>query len=108
MRSRRGEAGQRSELEDRSAHPAGRAVDEHRLPALHPRHAVKQLVSGHVGKNEAHDLRRVEVLRHLDRVGLRHADTLRVGAPHRQHGDTISHSRLEQPGPISSTTPTSS
>jgi hypothetical protein len=35
-----------------------------------------------------------EVLRHLDRVRLRHADTLRVGAPHRQHGDTIS---LPQP-----------
>jgi hypothetical protein len=41
---------------------------------------MKQLVGGHVGKNEAHDLRRVEVLRHLDRVLLRHADTLGIGA----------------------------
>src|SRR5204863_8687841 len=40
------------------------------------------------------DLRRVEVLRHLERVRLRHADTLSVGAPHRQRGDTIS---LPQP-----------
>jgi hypothetical protein len=55
---------------------------------------VKQLVGGRVGEDEAHDLRRVEVVGHLDRVLLRHADTLRVGAPHRQRGDTIS---LPQP-----------
>jgi len=55
---------------------------------------VKQLVGGHVGEDEAHDLRRIEVLGHLDRVPLRHTDTLRVRAPHRQRGDTIS---LPQP-----------
>jgi hypothetical protein len=55
---------------------------------------MKQLVGGHVGEDEAHDLRRVEVLGHLDRVPLRHADTLRVRSPHRQRGDTDS---LAQP-----------
>ena len=85
--------GQRAELEDRGAHPAGRAVHEHRLPALHLRHAVKQLVGGHVGEHEAHDLRRVEVLGHLDRVRLQNTDALRVGAPHRQRADTVSHSQ---------------
>ena len=55
---------------------------------------MKQLVAGHVGEDEAHDLPRVEVLGHLDRVRLRHADTLRVGTPHRQRGDAIS---LPQP-----------
>jgi hypothetical protein len=55
---------------------------------------VKQLVGGQVGEDEAYDLGRVELLGHLDRVLLRHADTLRVGAPHRQRGDTVS---LSQP-----------
>ena len=45
------------------------------------------------GEHEAHDLRRVEVLGHLDRVRLRHADALRVGAPHRQRADAVSHSQ---------------
>ena len=55
---------------------------------------MKHLVRGHVREDEAHDLRRVEVLGHLDRVLLRHADALRVGAPHRQRADTVS---LSQP-----------
>jgi hypothetical protein len=73
-------------------------MHEHRLPALHRRHAVKQLVAGHVGEDEAHDLRRVEVRGHLDRVLLRHADTLRVRAPHHQRGDTVSHLQPRAPG----------
>ena len=73
-----------SELEERGAHPSGGAVHEHRLPALRLRRAVKQLVGRHVWKDEAHDLCRVPVLGHLDRIFLRHADALRVGAPHGQ------------------------
>ena len=37
--------------------------------------------------------RRVEVLGHLDRVLLRHADALRVGAPLRQRADAVSHTQ---------------
>ncbi len=59
-------------------------------------------------EHEAQDLRRVEVVGHLDRVLLRHADALRVGAP-LVSAPTRSPTRsLEQPGPSSSTTPTSS
>ena len=43
--------------------------------------------------DEAHDLRRIEVLGHLDRVLLRHADALRVGPPDRQRTDAVSHSQ---------------
>jgi hypothetical protein len=55
---------------------------------------MQQLMRRGVGEDGAHDLLRVEIFWHLDRVLLRHADTLRVGAPHRQRGDTIS---LPQP-----------
>ena len=43
--------------------------------------------------------RRVDVLRHLDRVRLQNTDALRVGAPHRQRADAISPRSLVQPGP---------
>ena len=66
-------------------------MHEHRLPALRLRRAVEHLVGGHVGKQEAQDLRRIEVLGNLDRAGLRHADAVRVGAPHRQRADAIAH-----------------
>ena len=68
----------------------GRAVHEHRLARLHLRRTVEQLVRRHVGEHEAQDLRRIEVLRHLDGAGLRHAHALRVGTPHRQRADTVS------------------
>ena len=55
---------------------------------------MKHLVGGHIGEHEAHHLRRVEVLGHLNRARLRHADALRVGAPHRQRADAVS---LPQP-----------
>ena len=78
-------------------------------PLFAMRHAVKHLVGGHVGEDEAQDLRRVEVVGHLDRVRLRHADALRVGAPHRQRADAVSLAQpLSSPGPSSSTMPTSS
>jgi hypothetical protein len=66
-------------------------VHEHGLAALHLGRAVKELVSGHVDEHQAQHLRRVEVLGHLDRVLLEHADALRVGAPHRQRADAVSH-----------------
>jgi len=55
--------------------------------------AVKHLVGGHVRKEEAQDLARIEVLGHLDRAGLRHADALRVGAPDRQRADAVAHAQ---------------
>jgi hypothetical protein len=50
---------------------------------------MEQLVRSHVDEDKAQDLRRVEVLGHLDRVRLRHADVLRVGSPHRQSADAV-------------------
>jgi hypothetical protein len=41
-------------------------------------------------ENEAHDLRRVVVLGHLDRVRLQHADLLRVTTPDGQRADAVS------------------
>ena len=100
--------GRRAELERRDAHPAGRAVHEHRLAGLHRRGAMQCLVGGHVREQQADDLRRVEVLGHLDHVRRRHADALRV-APHTVSAPIRSPSRsLVEPGPSSSTTPTSS
>ena len=65
-------------------------MHEHRLAGVHRRCAVEHLVGGHVREDEAHDLRRVEVLGHLDRELLRHADPLGVRAIHRQHADAVS------------------
>jgi hypothetical protein len=90
-RSRQVEPYRLPELEHRGAHPAGRAVHEHRLATPHLRHAVEQLVGGQVGEDQARDLRRVEVVGHRDCVHLGHADAFRVGAPHGQRGDPVSH-----------------
>lgn len=65
-------------------------MHQHGLAGLHPRRTVKHLVGGHVREDEAHHLRGVEVLGNLDRILLRHADPLRVGAPDRQGADTVS------------------
>src|SRR3546814_2952625 len=56
----------------------------------------RSLVGGHVREDEAHHLRRVEVLGDLDRVLLRHADPLRVRAPDRQGADSVSLARSEE------------
>jgi hypothetical protein len=50
---------------------------------------MKQLVGGHVRKDEAQGLRRVEIIGHLDRVLLQHTDSLGVCAPDRQRADTV-------------------
>ena len=102
------ESGRCRQLEDRGAHPASSAVHEHRLPALRVRGAVKHLVGRHVGEDEAENLSWVEIFGHIDRVPLRHADALCVGAPLRQCSDAVPPCSLEQPGPSSSTVPTSS
>ena len=100
--------GDRAELEDRGAHPAGRAVHEHRLAALDLRRAVKQLVGGHVGEHEAHDLGRVEVLG-TSTAFASGTQTRSASAPHTVSAPMRSPTfSLEQPGPSSSTTPTSS
>jgi hypothetical protein len=54
---------------------------------------MKQLIGSHVREDEAHDLARVEILGHLDRVRLQNTDSLRVRAPHRQRADTVSHAK---------------
>ena len=56
---------------------------------------MQQLIGSHVREDEAHDLARVEILGHLDRVRLQNTDALRVRAPHRQRADTASDA---QPG----------
>ena len=81
--------GERAEFEDRDAHPPGRAVHEHRLSGLHLRAAMQHLVGGRVGQDQAHDLRRVQVLGHLDRLRLGHADVLGVAAVGGQRGDPV-------------------
>jgi hypothetical protein len=43
-----------------------------------------------VAAAQAQDLRRIQVLRHLDGADLRHAHALGVGTPHRQRADTVS------------------
>jgi hypothetical protein len=50
---------------------------------------VEHLIGGHVGKEEAQDLPRIEVLGNLDRAGLRNADAVRVRTPDRQRADAI-------------------
>jgi hypothetical protein len=68
-------------------------VHEHRLPALRPRSPVEQLVGSHIREDEAQNLRRVDVLGHLDRIRLKHTDALGVRAPDRQSADTVSHAQ---------------
>src|SRR5215218_1460230 len=96
--------GQRSELQSRGAHPAGRAVHEDRLAGLHPRRTVKHLVRGHIREDEL-----------ATSAGSRSSgtstayasgtQTRSASAPHTVSAPTRSPSRsLEQPGPSSSTT----
>ena len=66
-------------------------MHQHRLAAFRPRRAVKHLVGGHVGEDQADDLRRVQVLGHIDRILPRHADEFSVCAPLRQRADAVSH-----------------
>jgi hypothetical protein len=46
----------------------------------------------------AHDLRRVELLGHRDRVLLRYAHEFCVCTPLRQHADTVAHSQPRAAG----------
>jgi hypothetical protein len=50
---------------------------------------MEYLVGGHVWEEEAQDLARIEVLGHVDRAGLRHADAFGVRTPDRQRPDAI-------------------
>src|SRR5689334_11870582 len=40
-------------------------------------------------EDEAHDLRWVEIIRHLDHIRLQNTHSLRVRPPHRQRADTV-------------------
>jgi hypothetical protein len=51
---------------------------------------MEHLVGGHVWKQEAQDLPRIEILGNVNCTGLRHTDPLRVGSPNRQRPDAIS------------------
>ncbi len=79
----------RSQLESRNANSACRAVHERRLPRLHLGRAMKHLVRGHVRKQQAQDLPRIEILRNVHCTGLRHTHPLRVRAPDRQCANTV-------------------
>jgi hypothetical protein len=57
--------------------------------------AVKELIGRHVRQDEANHLGRIELLGNLNGVHVRHADTLRVGAPDGERRHPVSHS---QPG----------
>jgi hypothetical protein len=74
-------------------------VHQHRLATPGHRQAVQQLVSGRVGQHEAHHLGRVELVGDLDRVRLRQADALGIGAPCRQRGHPDSRSQPRTPRP---------
>jgi hypothetical protein len=50
---------------------------------------VQHLVGRHVGEDEANDLCRIEILRHLHGARLRHANAFGIRAPHRQRADAV-------------------